>query len=130
MWEKIKEWFADMGEFLFKFTKTWAAQFIKKYGPVAMECVQAAALSGGTGKEKFAVATACMAAKVPEAAAYLIDTAIQVAYAMYKEQQENKDTDGDGVPDYRDMCKEVGKQLSGCVDENGCPCDPDTGKPL
>jgi len=122
LWEKIKAWISNMGESLFRFTKTVAAQFIKKYGPVAMECVQAAALSGGTGKEKFAIATACMASKVPEAAAYLIDTAIQVAYAMWKEEQEKIDTDKDGVPDYRDVCKEIGDQGCG-VTPDGCPVE-------
>lgn len=87
MWESIKSWLLDLGDFLFRFTRTAAAAFIKKYGPVAMECVRDAAMQGGSGKEKFAYATACMAMKVPEAAAYLIDTAIQTAYAIYREEQ-------------------------------------------
>ena len=126
MWDKIKMWLIDLGDFLFRFTKTTAAKFIKEYGPVAMECVREAALAGGTGKEKFGIATACMMSKVPEATTYLVQTAVQVAYAMYKEEIEKIDTDGDGIPDYRDLCKDLGIPEGGCVTELGCPdsdCD-------
>ena len=40
---------------------------------------------------------------------------------MYQEDLLAKDTDNDGVPDWKDICPALGKELSGCVDENGCP---------
>lgn len=89
MWEKFKEWLSDVGQFLKRFAKTTAAKFIDKYGPVAIECVRMAAIHGGsTGEEKFRYACTCLAAKAPEAGLYLIQTAVQVAYAIYKEETE------------------------------------------
>jgi hypothetical protein len=126
MWDKIKAWLVDMGEFLYRFTRTVAAKFIKEYGPVAMECVKAAAAHGGTGQEKFEYACACFLSKVPGAALYLVQTCVQVAYAMYKEEIEKIDTDKDGVPDYKDLCPEAGIPEGGCVTVDGCPdsdCD-------
>lgn len=122
MWEMIKKWLADLGEFLFKFTKTAAAQFIKQYGPIAKDIVmRVAAAPGLNGKERFELACSMFLVEVPGAATYLVNTCIQVAYAMYKEEMEKIDTDGDKIPDYRDLCKEAGLEVTGCVDENGCP---------
>lgn len=89
MWNKILSWFVAFGQFLKRFAKTTAAKFIDKYGPVAIECVRMAAIHGGsTGEEKFRYACTCLMAKAPEAGLYLIQTAVQVAYAIYKEETE------------------------------------------
>jgi hypothetical protein len=128
MWDIIKAWFADLGEFLFQFTKTAAAQFIKKYGPIATRCVmEAAATPGLDGRAKFVMAGQLLLMEVPGAAQYLIDTAVQTAYAVWKEKEaKSVDRDGDGVPDYRDMCADLGVPPGGCVTPEGCPdsdCD-------
>lgn len=128
MWDKIRKWLYDLGEFLFLFTRTTAAQFIKEYGPIALKCVQQAALSGGSGRDRFEKACALLLMEAPGAATYLVQTAIQVAYALHKDTLEKIDTDGDGVPDYRDLCPESGLEVTGCVDKDGCPIDcPEPG---
>jgi hypothetical protein len=91
MWQKVKKWLVGAGEYLWRFSRTLAAQFLDKYGPVAMDCVRKAAMQPGSGEEKFAYATACFMSKVPGASLYLVETAIQVAYAIYKEEQAKKD---------------------------------------
>jgi len=120
MWDKIKIWLADLGDFLFRFTQSTGARFIKQYGPVAIEIVMSCAALQLSGPEKFKRAGEMLKQEAPGVAQWLIDTAIQVAYAMYQEEQLKKDTDGDGVPDYKDLCKEIGDQGCG-VDANGCP---------
>ena len=127
MWEKIKIWLADLGEFLFRFTQSVAARFIKQYGPRAKEIVREVALIPGlSGKERFAKAGAMLLLEVPGVAQWLIDTAVQVGYAMYQEDLLQKDTDGDGVPDWKDLCQNMGAPPGGCVTDTGCPdsdCD-------
>lgn len=87
MWESIKKWLIGAGRWLARFSKTVAAKFLEEYGDVAMECVKKAALHPGSGEDKFKYAVACFLTKVPGASLYLVQTAIQVAYAMYKEDQ-------------------------------------------
>jgi len=122
MWDKIKIWLADLGDFLFRFTQSTGAKFIKEYGPMALTIVMQVAAMPLSNQDKFKKAGELLKAEVPGVAQWMIDTAIQVAYAMYQEEQLKKDTDTDGVPDYKDLCKDVGAPPGGCgVDANGCP---------
>lgn len=119
----VAKWFVGIGDFLHAFTNTPMGRFMKKYGPVAIQIVAEVALFGGTGKEKRQRAISLLIAKIPDMVVdedYASGT-IKSAYEIWKSRQETIDTDEDGVPDYRDLCKNLGKQLSGCVDENGCP---------
>lgn len=124
----IKNWFIDIGDFLHAFTNTPYGRFMKKYGPDALIIVAEVALGGGTGKEKRHKAIARFIAKIPE---IIVDEdyasgTVKSAYEIWIAKQEAMDTDGDGVPDYRDLCKHFGKPDGGCVTPDGCPdsdCD-------
>lgn len=94
MWQTIKKWIIGAGEYLLRFSRTVAAQFLDKYGPIAMACVRRAATQPGSGEEKFRYAVACFMSKVPGASVYLVETAIQVAYAIYKEERQKDCPDG------------------------------------
>lgn len=136
MKDKIVAWFLNLGERLLGFTKTIAARAYKEFGDDAIDIVaQVALLYAGKlpGSEKKLVAMQMLRNQIPklvDVADWLVETVVQMAYAEYmSKKEEQTDTDGDGVPDYRDACKHLGKQLSGCVDENGCPDMDCDGKP-
>jgi len=124
--EAIIKWILGIGEWLFQFTKTTAGKIVTEYGDDIEKIIMEAATTGGTGEEKMAYAIAKLTAIAPQIAIFTARAAIEVIYSTWKEKQEKIDTDGDGVPDYRDLCKLVGDQGCG-VDENGCPipCEPD-----
>jgi hypothetical protein len=126
MFDKFKVWFFGLGPFLYELVTSIVGGFVKKYGPRALEIVIQVATMPGTGPEKFAKATELLMAEVPGMTVWAANTVIQNAYAVYMARQEKIDTDGDGVPDYRDMCKELGAPPGGCVTKDGCPdsdCD-------
>lgn len=126
MFDVLKGWFLGLGPFLYELVTSTAGKAGKKYGPRALEIVMQVASMPGTGPEKLAKASELLILEAPGLAWYVANTVCQDAYAIWMSRQEKKDSDGDGVPDYRDVCKHLGKELSGCVDENGCPdmdCD-------
>ena len=125
-WDKVKRWFVALGKLLFDFTHTTVARFIDEYQDDLLRIVAQAAMQPGGGEQKKAWAVAQLMALAPGASMYIINTAVEVAYATYKESELSKDTDGDGVPDYLDLCKNIGAPPGGCVTEDGCPdsdCD-------
>jgi len=123
MWESIKAWLIDLGDFLFRFTKTTAAGIIKKYGKEIQEIVVDCAMMSGTSEEKMAAAISRLSLIVPGIVEYVARAAIEVIYSTWKEEQEKIDTDGDGVPDYRDVCAEIGAPEGGSVTKDGCPVE-------
>ena len=127
-WEKFKAWLFDFGEDVFNFLKTPTALTIRKYRPVGKRIVLQAVSYPGTGEEKFKYACGLFLKEVPGLALFIVETIIQSAYeteVMPIEKPDkiidmNLDTDGDGIPDWKDLCREIGDQGCG-VDENGCP---------
>lgn len=134
-WEKVLMWFKALGELLYDFTKTQTAALMREHGPRAKEIViECAREAGLSGKEKFGKAVAMLLAEAPGMALSSAETIIQVAYSVFKDSDFYKDTDGDGIPDWRDVCKELGTPEGGCVTDDGCPdsdCDgiPDSEDP-
>lgn len=130
--DKIKAFLASLGEFFFDFSKTLAAKFYREYGPRALEIVMFVAQVYGsnlTGSQKADKARELLRAELPSVAQWLINGCIEMAYSHYMSKQAQADDDGDGVPNWKDLCPALGKQLSGCVDENGCPDMDCDGKP-
>jgi len=122
----IVKWLSNIGETLFRFTKTTAAGIIKEYGDDILKIIMECATAPVSGQEKMAMAISKLALLVPGVAEYVARAAIEVVYSTWKEYQEGIDTDSDGVPDYRDLCKELGAPEGGCVTPDGCPdadCD-------
>lgn len=39
----------------------------------------------------------------------------------YDPEEENLDTDGDGIPDEDDACPEIPENINGKEDKDGCP---------
>ena len=126
-WNKVKRWFAALGRLMFDFTKTTAARFIEEYQDDLLRIVSEAAMMPGSGEEKKAWAMAQVMALVPGASVYIINTAIEVAYATWKESELAKDTDGDGVPDYLDVMKYIGAPEGGSVTDDGRPDSDNDG---
>ena len=90
MWDKFKLWLFNMGAFLFDFTGTKFGQFMKEYGPKALEIVGEVALLPISGAEKRAQAIAKLLALVPEIMAdpdYAAGT-IKAAYEVWIKKQE------------------------------------------
>lgn len=105
--EKIKEWFLNVGKLIFEFTHTLAAKTIQKYDDDIMAIIVQVALKDNlSGQEKFDLAVSMLMEKVPEMALYVAQTAIQMAYAVYKEGV-GKDANGNGIPDYLELKKTV-----------------------
>jgi hypothetical protein len=123
--DKIIAWFLEIGRLLFHFTKTTAGKIITEYEDDVLKIVINAAKQPGSGQEKMSWAIVQLTALIPEIAVYTARAVLEVVYATWKEEQEKIDTDGDGVPDYRDLCKDIGDQGCG-VDKDGCPipCPP------
>lgn len=123
----LMKWILNIGEFLFAYTQSTAGRFVKQYGPRAKEiAIQVAMMPGLSGTQRFAMAGELLLLEVPGVVRWLIDSAIQAGYAMYQEDLLKRDTDGDGIPDYKDLCKELGAPEGGCVTADGCPdtdCD-------
>ena len=132
MKDKFMAFLANLGELLFDFSRTMLAKFYKEYGPRAMEIVMFVAqvyASSLTGTQKSEKARDLLRAEVPNVAQFLINGCIEMAYGHWMSKQLMADDDGDGVPNWKDLCPALGKELSGCVDENGCPDMDCDGKP-
>jgi hypothetical protein len=128
-WDKIKAFLLGLGENLYKFFKSEVAYIVKKHGEEILSAVlEAAAMKGLSGQEKMALVAFKLATIVPNITERVARGAIEVIYNTWMDEQEDKllDSDGDGVPDYKDLCKDLGLEVTGCVDENGCPveCPP------
>ena len=80
LWQRFKKWCSDFGEEVFDFMETPVAMTLFRYKPIAKLIVLKAANFAGTGKEKFAYATALFLAEVPGAVLYLVEMAIQSEY--------------------------------------------------
>jgi len=125
-WETVIAWLADVGERLFKFSRTIAAKAYKDFGDDALMIVMNVALAyatGKTGSEKKQLAVDMLRASAPPmatAATWLVETVVQMAYGEYMSIQAMKDTDGDGILDWKDVCPLLGD--AGCgVTPDGCP---------
>ena len=131
MWDKIKQWLLDLGSILFKFTKTTAADVVRKYGDDILKIiVECGTMPNASGEAKMACAIGKLSLLVPGILEFVARAAIEVVYSTWKEGQlAELDTDGDGVPDYRDVCKELGVPEGGCVTADGCPDSDCDGTP-
>ena len=127
--DKAKAFLASLGEFFFDFSKTLAAKFYREYGPRALEIVMFVAQVYGsnlTGSQKADKARELLRSELPSVAQWLINGCIEMAYSHYMSRQAQADDDGDGVPNWKDLCPNMGAPPGGCVTDTGCPdsdCD-------
>ena len=121
----IVKWFVGIGEFFYRLSQNKdIREAMNTYGPIAEKIVEKVAVDAAyaaldsTGRRD--AATVMLREYAPKLAKWMLHMIVESAYGLYISAQESIDTDGDGVPDYRDLCREIGDQGCG-VDADGCP---------
>lgn len=124
----VKRWFLKVGKALLALSISVAGKVVREYNDEILEIIKNVEKMPGsmTWYEKISMAATMLQELKPEMEFYAAMTAVQVVFNNWKDRLESIDTDGDGVPDYRDICKDLGVPDGGCVTDTGCPdsdCD-------
>lgn len=125
---KVKAWFFKVGKAILALSISVAGKVVREYDDDILRIIIEVEKmeQSMTWYEKLALATEKLQEIRPEMEFYAAQTAVQIVFNNWKDKLESIDTDGDGVPDYRDLCKDLGIPPGGCVTEDGCPdndCD-------